>query len=197
MKKNYNIIYIWSFIILIGFFLILLYTPIVDNFNHSSVSTYNIINTTVDFKTLKIYSPKQKNTKNTESEDNIPNNDIFKIKISKLKTKKTQLQYYNDYNIIETNNINSINTESNFSLLTTNGKKSNSKINYSDYSITDFLNSTTNNKVPFDNLGNGVMITDPGGDPIGQPIPIGNGFFTLLLLSFFYIIYKKILIYNK
>jgi hypothetical protein len=59
-------------------------------------------------------------------------------------------------------------------------------------SISSNLNSPVNNTTTKQSVGNSTAdVTDPGGDPTGPPIPVGDGWVFLLLLAGGYAVMKR------
>jgi len=202
MEKKYQIVYIWSFIIISSVILLLLYTPLGGGL-HQSITTNNVVvNPTIDFGGKIANSPK-----NLRSNYQPVNSNV-------------------EYESQEGNNIKSISNVSSGSGISQNyssgqstlrSSSSSKPISNSDGSISanmvlssrsassqDGTVASANLSQPFtessvSQSSTAVIqkasnanptIADPGGDPIGDPIPVGDGLIFLLVLSLGYVGFK-------
>lgn len=204
MEKKYQILYIWSIIIVAGIVLLLLYTPIGGSLHQSNDISYYRYNNGVDFGRKITNSPRTRYVQpNVESEEEIKSN----IDLPKFKSTGIKKNRINSNNVEPTAyNIDKISkpeeagnqgagTFSN-SFFVTKGAKNNGLNSSFQGNIQKnelFANENNANTSVMQKGTNETSNTsDPGGDPSDNPIPVGNGFPVLLLLSSIYFICKKL-----
>lgn len=199
MEKKYQIIYIWSFIILACFILLLLYTPLGGGFNQPPTKVYTTMNKSVHFDGAIANSPKIKSSNQIVSSENeipaasdLPN---YAKKASSYK-KATRNKSAYDYSVV-TKTVEAPNTSSGMSgglaIVGGGGKAENSNNVYSDNLSQPFSEHSMGSqmqKAPPPPPGDPH---DPGGDPVGNPLPLGDGITTLFALAVLYTIH----IYRK
>ena len=201
MKNKNQIIYIWSFIILAGFILLLLYTPLGGGLKQPSTKVYKTMNKSVQFSAAIANSPKIKTSQHkigTETEilaaTDLPKY-TRKTKVRRNRPKKQP----STYTVISKTSKNSKSNsasgiggsltligskESSSSGGNGNGYASNIRQPFSNES----LNTNPIRKSPMDDLG--VSKHDPGGDPKGKPLPVGDGIPFLMASAILYSFYK-------
>lgn len=195
MKSNK--IYIWISVIIIGIILSFLYNPIGNNLKYTSDSNYSIVTTNTNFKNTTIKHSKRNYIQQPISAFKTSNNYIFITKRSNnIKPLIQPQNNYKSYNTINKKDENNNSSFSNGGYLFIKGSRNSSSSTYFSNYIVPFSNEThasnnTTQYVPFNNPVGGTIIVDPGGDPTGPPIPVGDGTYILFFLGIVYIIYKK------
>jgi len=204
MEKKYQILYIWSFIIVAGIILLLLYTPIGGSLHQSNDISYYRYNTGVDFGGKITNSPRIKAAQpNVESEEEIKNNiDLPKFKSTVIrKNRNNSVNIQPDYSIDKmSKSEDAVNqgagSLSNPFFASKTGKNNGSNSTFQgnvqkNELFANEINTNSNTTVMQKGTNETTNNSDPGGDPNGNPIPVGNEFPVLLLLATVYFIYKK------
>lgn len=200
MEKKYQIIYIWSFIILACFILLLLYTPVGGRLNQPSTKVYTTMNKSVHFNGAIANSPRIKSSnQSVSSENEIPvasNLPNYKQKSNSYQ-KATRSQSAYDYSVVS-QTVETSKTSSEMSgglavIGSRGGNATNSNNVYSENLNQPFSEQSVGSqmqKAPPPPPGDPH---DPGGDPTGNPLPVGDGLTILFALAVLYTIF----IYRK
>ncbi len=203
MEKKYQILYIWSFIIVAGIILLLLYTPIGGSLHQSNDISYYRYNTGVDFGGKISNSPRIKAAQpGVESEEEIKNNiELPKFKASGIRKNRINSTYNDpDYSIDKMTKPEDAYNQGggNFPnpfFVNKGGRNNGTNSTFQGNTPKNGLfayENTNNNSVLQKSTNETSNNSDPGGDPNGNPIPVGNEFPVLLLLASSYFIYKRL-----
>lgn len=208
MERKYQIIYIWSFIIVSSIILLLLYTPLGGDLNQSSNNEYSIENNSVDFGGKISNSPRRSYSEQSVSGSGVNVIPTYRKNNKTFSTNNTNTGTADNFS----NNTYSVNTRSTMSTAQTGGNSgggggvapgvfgtgkadaTSSAGSGSSYggganspfsTTTPSSNSVMQKSTSGTNAGNDL--TDPGGeDPIGDPLPIGDGLYLLIAMVLVY-----------
>lgn len=209
MEKKYQIIYIWSFIIVSCIILLLLYTPLGGDLHQTSSTNYTVVNTTVDFGGGIANSPKNKVSQ-------------YRSKDETYISRANDSRGYSQSTFTSTRPTVTDNSQANYAVgFKSNSGSQSSKGNGSGIGnsilskskssaasgeaqsggvvVSPFSTSTpasANSGAVIQKATNDVTdLSDPGGeDPTGDPLPIGDGIYPMTILLFIYalsIFFKK------
>lgn len=203
MEKKYQTIYILSFVIVAGFILLLLYTPLGEGL-HKSTTIYKVESTSVNFGGKIANAPRIKASQPyIKSEDEIKSSsDYPKYSQSIASGKVSQAQNSGnfDYNVAGKND-NELQNRGDGIGTTSTGvyamrKNSDTEINStvegnanSPFSTTTGNTGPVMQKVPNDAVDN--TGPDPGGDGDNIIIPVGDGLPVLLIMTILYLFVIK------
>lgn len=201
MKNKNQIIYIWSFIILASFILLLLYTPLGGGLKQPSTKLYKTMNKSVQFGGAITHSPKIKSSQHNKAAETeiLAASDLpsytRKTKVSRNKIKNQSSTYAV---ISKTSKNSKSNSASGIGgSLTLIGSKESSNSGGSENAYAnnvrqpfsnESLNTNPLRKSPMDDSE--VSKHDPGGDPKGKPLPVGDGILFLMASAILYAFYK-------
>lgn len=201
MEKKYQIIYIWSFIIVSCIILLLLYTPLGGDLHQTSSSNYGVVNTTVDFGGGIANSPKSKVNQ-------------YRLKDDIYINRSSDSRAYSQSNFASSGPSVGENTPANYAvglksnkgLQSTKGSGAgggNSVFSKSSASsgevkagggvvVSPFSSSTPSSSsgTVIQKATNDVTnLSDPGGeDPTGDPLPVGDGMYIMIILVAVYVL---------
>jgi len=211
MEKKYQIIYIWSFIIVSSIILLLLYTPLGGDLHQSDSNEYNIVNTSVNFGGEISNSPKRSYTQQSNSGNSVAAIPSYAPKKSRYVSTNNTVGGTNNLS----NNGYSVNSKSTLSSAQSTssggnggggmstafggGGGSNSSENTSSQGFGGGANSPFSSSTPGSSVS--VMqkatndindLSDPGGeDPIGDPLPVGDGLYFIIAMAVVYVLKTK------
>jgi hypothetical protein len=204
MEKKYQIIYIWSFIIISGLILLMLYTPLGGRLHQSIGNRSEIITPSVDFGGQIGNSPKF-------AQNNYQRDDEAGTEIASAERKQAgvlqsaPVSNSDGFNQSMGQDVNRTSrkyaatstasgTETLAGGVLTHKKNGNSisNSNLASANINQPFsdNGTANAPVQRANNANNNTLADPGGVPLGQPIPVGDGMVVLIVLSIGYLFVK-------
>ncbi|MBN2766164.1 MAG: hypothetical protein JXR27_07285 [Paludibacteraceae bacterium] len=212
MEKKYQKLYIWSFIIISGIILLMLYTPLGGDLHNSTYGNYdNYSSPGVNFNGRINNAPKSGRANSTQTyNNNIPTNSgsgysalsspIVAGNGSSGSHSGTQNGHYSARNLNSSNNRptgtgSGIGGTGMIALGGNRGGGSGSSTGGGSFGGGGMFSSATPSS-----MTEGVMqkndgfeespIADPGGgDPVGDPIPVGEGIYILLMLGIIYTYY--------
>ncbi len=203
MEKKYQTIYILSFVIVAGFILLLLYTPLGGGL-HKSTTIYKVENTSVNFGGKIANAPRIKASQPyIKSEDEIKSSSDYpkySQSIASAKVSQAQNSGNFDYNVAGKNDnelqnrgdgIGTTNTgvyamrkSSDTEVNSTVGGTANSPFSAEAGNIGPVMQKVSNDEV--ENTG-----PDPGGDGNNIIIPVGDGLPILLIMTILYLFVIK------
>ena len=203
MEKKYQTIYVLSFVIVAGFILLLLYTPLGGGL-HKSTTIYNVENTSVNFGGKIANAPRIKASQShIKSEDEIKSSSDYpkySQSIASRKVSQAQNPGNFDYSVAGKNDnelqnrgdgIGTTNTgvyamrkSSDKEVNSTVGGTANSPFSAEAGNIGPVMQKVSNGEV--ENTG-----PDPGGDGNNIIIPVGDGLPILLIMTILYLFVIK------
>ena len=204
MERKYQIIYIWSFIIVSSIILLLLYTPMGGDLHQSSNNEYSIVNTSVNFGGKISNSPRRSYSQQGGGENKsnvLPT--YYKRNAKSVSTNNagggTTDNFSNGtYTVNSRSTLSSAqnavgSTGGGAASTVFGGGKSNttssgSSGSYGGGANSPFSNATPSSSSVMQKATSGIDdLSDPGGeDPIGDPLPIGDGLYLLILMVLIY-----------
>ncbi|MDD3077864.1 MAG: hypothetical protein PHH37_02010 [Paludibacter sp.] len=212
MEKKYQIIYIWSFIIIGAIILILLYTPTGGNISKTnSINNSNIIiNPTVDFESGIINSQNkrvivkhQPLINNFYSSQNFSSNSNYSLVSEndkqQLPQSKSLLIVDSETNYRKSKNYKKNTDDTRYSspVSFTSPFSSSSKVSSEPRNLTNitsiaepFSETTSDNSVMQKGVESTSSLLDPGDDPV-NPLPIGKGIIPFFIFAALYSIIIK------
>jgi hypothetical protein len=206
MEKKYQKIYIWSFIIISGVILLLMYTPLGGNIHSSTYGNDDFRGyTRVDFSSSFKNAPKTSKNYNSNRNSNIPNQNsdysVLSRPIVSSTPSYTTRSNSNAYQNVHSNK--SKNTASSnggggagggMIALGARGSSSSAVSSSRGFSTGGglFNSSTDGSTSTMQKAGEDeFIIADPGGEEdLGDPLPVGDGLYLLLFFALIYGFYK-------
>ena len=204
MEKKYQTIYILLFVIVAGFILLLLFTPLGEGL-HKSMTVYNVESTSVNFGGKIANAPRIKASQPyIKSEDEIKSSSDYpkySQSIASRKISQAQNSGNFDYSGVTGKNNNELQNRGDGMGTTSMGvyamrKNSDAEISStvggnanSPFSTTTGNTGPVMQKVPNDGVDN--TGPDPGGDVGNIIIPVGDGLPVLLLMTILYLFVIK------
>lgn len=195
MKNKHQIVYIWSFIILASFILLLLYTPLGGGLKQPSPKVFRTMNRSVQFSGGITNSPRIKS-----SQQNIgTENEILSASDLPSYARKTSVKRSSPKNQTSTYAVVSKTTPNSNStsgmgggsyMIGGKGSPNSSGNSYSSNLSQPFSEQAINNPPMRKTLGVDESVADPGGDPTGAPLPVGDGIPVLIAFAFLFGFYK-------
>lgn len=206
MEKKYQIIYIWSFIIVSSLILLMLYTPLGGDLHQSDSDQYSIANTSVNFEGRISNLPKRNySQQSTSGDNNLPSHSSRNFKSASVHSNRGAINNL-------PNNGSSVNSKRTLSSAQSTGgsngniaaasstfgggklNASSSSNSQSEVDNSPFSTSTPNSGSVMQRNNNETTdnLSDPGGDElVGDPLPIGDGLYLLISMALVYVFRLK------